>query len=94
MIAVSLPKPEDSHGFDEPFRPLRPASGPKLIAAFVLGPFLWVAALLLASWLLDRTYAIQLGLLITAASLVVSAVVLTLLRVGRRREERRYADRA
>ena len=49
---------------------------------------------LLASWLLDRTNAIELGLLITAASFVFAAVVLSLLRLGRRREERRYADRA
>jgi hypothetical protein len=89
-----LPKPEDAHGFDEPFRPLRPASGPKLIAAIVLGPILWVVALMVASWLLDRTNAIELGLLVTAASFLFAAVVLSLLRVGRRREERRYADRA
>ena len=73
---------------------MRPASGPKLIAALVLGPILWVVAFLLASWLLDRTNAIELGLLITAASCVFAAAVLSLLRLGRRREERRYADRA
>ena len=86
--------PDDAHGFEDPFRPLRPASGPKLIAALVFGPILWVVALLLASWLLDRTDAIELGLLIAAASFVFAAVVLSLLRLGRRREERRYADRA
>jgi hypothetical protein len=94
IIARSLPKPDDAHGFDETFRPLRPASRPKLIAAFVLGPILWVIALLVASWLLDRTNAIELGLLVTAASFVAAAVVLSLLRLGRLREERRYADRA
>ena len=60
----------------------------------VIGPILWIAALLLASWLLDRTEAIELGLLITAATFVFAAVVLSLLLLGRRREERRYADRA
>jgi hypothetical protein len=89
-----LPKTQDAHGFDEPFRPLRPASGPKLVAALVLGPLLWVIALALASVLLDRTNAIELGLLVTAAAFVFAAVVLSLLRFGRRREERRYADRA
>ena len=73
---------------------MRPASGPKLIAALVLGPILWLVALMVASWLLDRSNAIVLGLLITAASFVFAAVVLSLLRLGRRREERRYADRA
>jgi hypothetical protein len=94
IIAASLPKPDDAHGFDEPFRPLRPASRPKRIAALVFGPILWVAALMLASWLLNETNAIELGLLVTAASFVFAAVVLSLLRLGRRREERRYADRA
>jgi hypothetical protein len=94
IIVASLPKPEDAHGFDEPFRPLRPASGPKRIAALVLGPIMWVVALLVASWLLDRTNAIELGLLVAAASFVFAAVVLSLLRFGRRREESRYASRA
>jgi hypothetical protein len=88
-----LPKPENAHGFDQPFVPMRPASGPKLIAALVLGPILWLVALLVASWLLDRTDAIELGLLLTAAAFLFSAVVLSLLRLGRRREERRYANR-
>ncbi len=87
-------RPDDAHGFEEPFRPLRPASRPKLIAAFVLGPILWVIGLILVSWVLDRTDAIELGLLIAAASFVFAAVVLSLLRIGRNREERRYADRA
>ena len=94
IIRDQLPTPEDAHGFEDPFRPLRPASRPKLIAALVLGPILWLVALVVASWLLGHTDAIELGLLVTAASIVLAAVVLSLLRVGRRREERRYADRA
>ena len=89
-----LPTPEDAHGFDQPFRPMRPASGPKLIAALVLGPILWVVALIVASWLLDRTDAIELGLLIVAAVVRLRGGGADLLRLGRRREERRYADRA
>ena len=60
----------------------------------MFGPILWLAALLLASWVLDQTNAIELGLVVTAASFVFAAVVLSLLRLARRREERRYADRA
>jgi hypothetical protein len=86
--------PDDVQRLDERFRPLRPASRPKLIAALVLGPILWLVALLVASWLLDHTDAIELGLLVTAVSFVFAAVVLSLLRLGRQREERRYADRA
>jgi hypothetical protein len=94
IIATRLPKPEHAHGFDQPFVPMRPASGPQLIAALVLGPILWLVALLVASWLLDHTDAIELGLLLTAAMFLFAAVVLSLLRLGRRREERRYANRA
>jgi MFS superfamily sulfate permease-like transporter len=89
-----LAAPDDAHGFEDPFRPLRAASGPKVIAALVFGPTLWLVALLLVSVVLDRTNAVELGLLIAAASFVFAAVVLSLLRLGRSREERRYADRA
>ena len=94
MIGTRLPLPEEDHGFDEPFRPLRPASSPKQIAALVVGPILWVVLLVVASWLLDHSSAIELGLLISTATFVFAAVVLSLLRLGRRREERRYAERA
>ena len=60
----------------------------------MVGPILWVVLLVIASWLLDHTIAIELGLLISAATFVFAGVVLSLLRLGRRREERRYADRA
>jgi hypothetical protein len=92
--ATSVPKPEDVHRLDEPFRPLRPASRPKLIAAIVLGPALWLVALGIAAVVLARTDAIEIGLLLTAASLALAAAVLSLLRLGRRREERRYVDGA
>ena len=55
---------------------------------------MWLVALLVASWLLDRTNAIELGLLFTAAAFLFAAVLLSLLRLGRIREERGYADRA
>jgi hypothetical protein len=53
-----------------------------------------VGLLMVASWLLDNTQAIELGLLISTAMFLFAAVVLSLLRLGRRREEREYADRA
>jgi hypothetical protein len=93
-MAARLAAPDDAHGFDEPFRPLRPTSRPKLIVALVVGPILWLGMLLVASWLLDHTQAIELGLLISTAAFYFAVVVLSLLRLGRRREERRYADRA
>ena len=75
------------------FEPLRPASRGRLIAGFVLGPVLWLLALIVAAWLFDYSWAIALGLLVTVASFLVSLLVLALLHAGRRRQERRYADR-
>jgi hypothetical protein len=80
------------HAHDEPFRPLRPASRPRLIAGLVLGPVLWLVALLLVALLVHHTDAIEVGLLLTAGSVAVAALVLSVLRWRRRREERRYAD--
>jgi zinc transporter ZupT len=85
---------DHGRGFDDRFKPLRPASRPRLIVAFLLGPVGWVVALIFAAYLIERTDAIETGLLVTAGSFVFALVVLTLLRFGRRREERRYAERA
>ena len=67
---------EDARRFDERFRPLRPASGVRLVLAIVLGPVLWLASFAIAAVLLDRTDAIEFGLLVTAASILVSFLVL------------------
>ena len=89
-----MTKPEDVNGLDEPFRPLRTASGPKLIAAIVFGPVLWAVALIVVGGLVKQRSAVELGLLIAGASFVIATVVLGLLRLGRRREERRYVNGA
>jgi hypothetical protein len=75
------------------FEPLRPASRWRLVAAFVLGPILWLVALVVAAWLINESWAIEVGLLVTIAAFLVALVVLAVLREGRQREERRYADR-
>ncbi|MGH3024526.1 MAG: hypothetical protein ACRDNI_12785 [Gaiellaceae bacterium] len=74
------------------FEPLRPASGWRLIAAFILGPLLWLVALAVAAWLIAESRAIEVGLLLTVASFLLSLIVLAVLRTGRRRQERRYVD--
>lgn len=74
------------------FEPLRPASRGRLVAGFVLGPALWLVAIIVASWLFDYSWAIALGLLVTVACFLVSLLVLALLHGARRRQERRYAD--
>ena len=72
------------------FRPLRPAKGTKLILAAVIGPVAWVIAWLVAAWLIERTNAIEFGLLVTLGSFLFAAPVLGLLYWGRCREERRF----
>jgi hypothetical protein len=72
------------------FRPLRPAKGTKLVLAAVIGPVAWVIAWLVAAWLIERTDAIEFGLLVTLASFLFAVPVLGLLAWGRAREERRF----
>jgi hypothetical protein len=85
---------EHGKGSEDRFRPLRPASRARLILAIVLGPVLWAIALAYIAVIVKYTDAIALGLIVAVASFVISALVLSLLRQGRLREERRYADRA
>ena len=75
------------------FEPLQPVSRVRLILRLIYGPVLWLIALAVAGWLFTSGWAIQLGLLVAIASFVLSLAVLALLRVGRRREERRYVAR-
>ncbi|MBV9366462.1 MAG: hypothetical protein JO286_14870 [Solirubrobacterales bacterium] len=82
------------HELEARFKPMRPASRPRLVLASLLGPVAWVLAFLLVSVLINFTIEIELGLLVTVASLVVAALVLALLRHGRDSEERRYVGPA
>ena len=75
------------------FEPLRPASRGRLIAGFVLGPVLWLVALIVAATLFEYSWAITLGLLVTVASFLVSLLVLGMLNRRRRSQERRYEAR-
>ena len=74
------------------FEPLSTASRGRLIAAFVVGPVLWLAGLIAAAWLSDQSSAIAFALLVTVAAFLVSLVVLAFLHAGRRRRERRCVD--
>lgn len=78
------------HHADDRFRPLRPASGARLVGAIVLGPFAWFLAFVAVAWLVDETDVIEVFLLITLCSILVALVVLLMLRAGRDRERRRY----
>lgn len=76
----------------EPFTPLRPVTGRQVTVRLVLGPLLWLVALVVVAIVVRRTDAIELGVLVAVAALAVSIIVLSILRVGRDRERRRYAD--
>jgi hypothetical protein len=89
---VSAPAPYDPRSPDARFRPLRPASQRRLLVAFVVGPLLWVAALIVVTWVVDRRDAVEAALVVTAASLVMAVPILAGLYALRRREERRHAD--
>ena len=74
------------------FEPLRPATRRRVVIGLVFGPLLWLVAFVVAAYLFASTSLIELALLITAVSFVVAAIVLALLRAGRKREARRYVD--
>lgn len=84
---------EDATQVDDRFRPMRTASGLRLIAVIVLGPFLWVVGLVIVAVLVHKSNAIELGVLIALGSILVAVPILIVVRLGRRREEHRYAAR-
>ena len=73
------------------FEPLRPASRGRLVLGLILGPILWAAALIVVAATLRFTWAIELGLLVTVATFVISLLALSFLRSRRLRQEARYA---
>lgn len=75
------------------FEPLRPVSRKRLIAALVFGPLLWLILLVCAAWVFRVSYAIEIGIAVTAASFFTAALVLSLLHRGRVRQERPDSSR-
>jgi ABC-type Na+ efflux pump permease subunit len=75
------------------FEPLRPASRGRLVLGLILGPVLWVVALILVAWIFHFGWAIQIGLLVTLATFVLSLAALSFLRWRREKERRRAAVR-
>ena len=69
------------------FEPLHPASRARLTLAIVLGPIVWLVAIGVVAVVVNRTYAIGIGLLVALVSLVVAAIGLLLLWKVRRRQE-------
>jgi hypothetical protein len=70
------------------FTPLQPASRTRRILAFVVGPLLWLVAVVFVSVVVEHTRAIGIGLLVTLAAFVLSLGISVLARRLRLREER------
>ena len=60
----------------------------------VLGPILWLAALIVAAVVVGESSAIALGFAVTVASFVIAFLVLSWVYVARRRQEKRFVERS
>lgn len=60
------------------FEPLRPISHHRLIVALVLGPVLWLVALVVAAWLFDYSSAIPFAWGIAIAAVATLQLILAL----------------
>jgi hypothetical protein len=74
------------------FEPLTRATNWKLVLAAAVGSMLWLVALVVGGIVLERTEAIEFGLLAAGAAFMTGLIVLSVLRTLRLREERRYRD--
>jgi hypothetical protein len=75
------------------FRPVHPTPLRRMIVRAIAGPLLWLIALGIVLITLNRTQAIEGGVLIAAASFAVSTIVLLVLRALRLHQERRDVPR-
>ena len=74
------------------FSPLRRAPRSTRVALYILGPLLWVAALIVVSLLVREQDAIETGLLVAGGAFVVAIVMLLPQRMLRDRSEREHAS--
>jgi hypothetical protein len=87
-----VPRRELAAELESRFRPLRPASTPRLALAVVFGPVAWALCISFAVLFVEPTREIVVGAIVAGISFAASALVLSLLRWGRMREERAHVD--
>jgi hypothetical protein len=87
-VMSSQSDPRDVH-----FEPLHPASRRNVIVALIIGPILWLVALILAAVVFTHTEAIPIGIAVAVVSCLIAMAILNLLLSLRRRQERRYVGR-
>ena len=73
--------------FPEPFTPLRRTSRSRLVVLYLVGPLLWVAAIVVVGLLVHEQDAVEIGLLIATAAFVVGILLLVPQRMLRIRRE-------
>lgn len=73
------------------FEPTQSASRPRMVVAMLAGSVAWAGALATVAIVTHKGEAIQYAAALTAGAFVVALVVLSLIRWGRQREERRAA---
>lgn len=71
------------------FQPLRVSAEVTRRAAFILGPVVWLVALVVVAVVVKRRDAVELALIVAAASFAVGVVVALAARRARLREESR-----
>ena len=74
------------------FEPLRPASRSAVILGVVVGPLLWLVAIVAVAWFFEYTWAIGFGVVVTLTTFIIALAGLGLLQVARVRQEKRYVD--
>jgi hypothetical protein len=70
------------------FTPLHSASPGQRVLVLVVGPLLWLVAVVVVSVVADRRDAVEIGLIVTLAASVLSLPVSVVARRRRLREER------
>lgn len=70
------------------FQPLRRASRGRRRLLFIVGPLLWLLALLVLAYVIRRLDVVGAALLVLGASLAVALVLVGWTRIARAREER------
>jgi hypothetical protein len=74
------------------FTPLRPAPRSRRLVLYLLGPLLWVVALISVGSLVVKKNAVEIGLLIALAAFALAIVLLLPQRTLRIRREQEHAS--
>jgi hypothetical protein len=83
-----MPREQDPFEGWQGFEPLQRASTKRRAVLLVVGPLMWVVALAVFVDIVRNDFAVELGLLIAAATFLLAFLVLVIARRGRVHRER------